>query len=210
MEGLRAAEALRTVILLPVLTLKSAIKNTRLALLAVHLVCISLAVYTRPADLNDLYAYPPSFSSLSTVRYLAEVGTTLSCCSFLVYQQGSEIRAQGIKGYFKNLVSFLPLAAAKRRREGGELQRSAPAKGFFLLANVMIIACIPCRLLQWISLEEALVVLALPTSWVFLLFFARSQPAPVPPSLYPVSRGIVEGAASDGALRPDDLLHDCG
>ncbi|XP_039287858.1 uncharacterized protein LOC111044938 [Nilaparvata lugens] len=47
-----------------------------------------------------------------------------------------------------------------------------PAKAIFLISNILILACIPFRLAGDILMEEAILVVALPGSWFFLMFFA--------------------------------------
>jgi hypothetical protein len=48
----------------------------------------------------------------------------------------------------------------------------APDKAIFLLSNLLILACIPCRLTGDVITEEAILVFALPGSWFLLMFFA--------------------------------------
>ncbi|KAK6022316.1 transporter, cation channel family protein [Ostertagia ostertagi] len=89
------------------------------------------------------------------VRSICEVLTIINCIFFVFFQQLGEIRTQGIAGYFRNL-------------------KTVPAKAVFCVANICILMCIPFRILKLHELEEALFVFALPGSWIFLLFFARS------------------------------------
>ncbi|KAI1726226.1 ankyrin repeats (3 copies) domain-containing protein [Ditylenchus destructor] len=125
----------------------------RLALLIVHLFCLCVVVYTRPTDIERLYLDKPQFADY--VRTVFEVFTIISCCWFVFIQQLDELRTQGFYGYARNL-------------------KTAPAKVVFLLANLCLLSCVPFRFLRHTQIEESLLVFALPGSWIFLLFFARS------------------------------------
>ncbi|CAJ0587620.1 unnamed protein product, partial [Mesorhabditis spiculigera] len=125
----------------------------RLALLGVHLVCLCLVVYLRPAQTERLYMEDPKWDDY--VRTVFEILTVISCIVFVFFQQFSELRQQGFYSYLRNLIT-------------------APAKVIFLAANVCLLLCVPCRMLRKHEFEEALFVFALPGSWIFLLFFARS------------------------------------
>lgn len=48
----------------------------------------------------------------------------------------------------------------------------APAKAIFLISNIMILACIPFRIIGDTDTEEAILVFAVPGSWFLLMFFA--------------------------------------
>ncbi|ETN73348.1 transient-receptor-potential calcium channel protein [Necator americanus] len=125
----------------------------RLALLVVQLVTLSIVVYVRPTEISRLYMDEPQWDDW--IRTVCEVLTILNCVFFVFFQQFGEIRTQGIAGYFRNL-------------------KTVPAKSVFCLANICLLLCIPFRILRLHELEEALFVFALPGSWIFLLFFARS------------------------------------
>lgn len=147
----------------------------RLAILFQHLLTLSIAVYLRPTscasnddgDDSDDNGSSPSLDAIdslcdtlytgtdvqSIIRYCAEAGSCLSSTNYIVVEQGQEIWAQGVFAYTKNLTQ-------------------SPAKFIFLIANVLILLCVPCRLLQWKTLEDILLALALPGSWFFLMFFA--------------------------------------
>uniref|UniRef100_A0A5S6QW17 ANK_REP_REGION domain-containing protein n=1 Tax=Trichuris muris TaxID=70415 RepID=A0A5S6QW17_TRIMR len=45
----------------------------------------------------------------------------------------------------------------------------------FLIENLLVICCIPCRLLGYLVVEEVLMVIVAPGSWLMLLFFARAS-----------------------------------
>lgn len=51
-------------------------------------------------------------------------------------------------------------------------QPNEPAKAIFLLSNVLILICIPFRLMGDKQTEEAILVFAVPGSWFLLMFFA--------------------------------------
>ncbi|CAJ0936260.1 unnamed protein product, partial [Mesorhabditis belari] len=121
----------------------------RLGLLCIHLFCLCLVVYLRPAQIDRLYMIAPEYGPFS--RSL----TVISCIVFVFFQQLSELRQQGFYSYLRNLIT-------------------APAKVIFLMANVCLLLCVPCRVMRKHEFEEALFVFALPGSWIFLLFFARS------------------------------------
>lgn len=125
----------------------------RLALLIVQLITLSIVVYVRPTEIERLYMQKPQWDDY--IRTVCEVLTILNCVFFVFFQQLGEIRTQGLTGYFRNL-------------------KTVPAKAVFCVANICILLCIPFRFLKLHEIEEALFVFALPGSWIFLLFFARS------------------------------------
>lgn len=51
-------------------------------------------------------------------------------------------------------------------------QAHAPAKAIFLFSNILILACIPFRIMGDIDTEEAILLFAVPGSWFLLMFFA--------------------------------------
>ncbi|UYV76201.1 Iav [Cordylochernes scorpioides] len=51
-------------------------------------------------------------------------------------------------------------------------QLGNPAKAVFLLSNLLVLSCLPCRLIGWRLWEDRLLSLAVPGAWFFLLFFA--------------------------------------
>ncbi|CAB3409001.1 unnamed protein product [Caenorhabditis bovis] len=125
----------------------------RLVLLIFQLITLSIVVYIRPTELERLYMKSPQWDDY--IRTACEVLTILNCLFFVCYQQVGEIRTQGVRGYLRNL-------------------KTAPAKAVFCIANLFLLLCIPFRFLKFHEIEEALFVFALPGSWIFLLFFARS------------------------------------
>ncbi|VDN57023.1 unnamed protein product [Dracunculus medinensis] len=126
----------------------------RLGLLVIHLICLTFVVILRPTELERL-TYSENLQWDDWVRLFFELMTIVNCVVFVFYQQSGELRTQGFYGYIRNL-------------------KTAPAKIVYLGANICILACIPFRLLGNVYVEEALLVFAVPGSWIFLLFFARS------------------------------------
>ena len=51
-------------------------------------------------------------------------------------------------------------------------QSQAPAKAIFLISNILILACIPLRMMGDTETEEAILLFAVPGSWFLLMFFA--------------------------------------
>ncbi|KAF7280410.1 hypothetical protein GWI33_006076 [Rhynchophorus ferrugineus] len=124
----------------------------RLIILIVHLAVMSFALYMRPDD-PDVALLGWSDEPAVIVRYAAEIGTLTSILSYLVFQQGDEIRNQGFWSFLKQ-------------------QTNSPPKLIFLLSNLMILACIPCRLMGDRNTEESILIFAVPGSWFLLMFFA--------------------------------------
>lgn len=52
------------------------------------------------------------------------------------------------------------------------MQFKEPAKLIFLISNLLILACIPPRIMGDKQTEEAILVFAVPGSWFLLMFFA--------------------------------------
>ncbi|XP_056638835.1 transient receptor potential cation channel subfamily V member 6 [Diorhabda sublineata] len=124
----------------------------RLLILVVHLIFLSLAVYMRPDD-PDVPLLEWSDDPATIARYSAEVGTILGVLSYVILQQGDEIRNQGIWAFLKQ-------------------QSNSPPKTIFLLSNLLILCCIPFRLSGDRNTEEAILLFAVPGSWFLLMFFA--------------------------------------
>ncbi|KAJ8967525.1 hypothetical protein NQ314_002840 [Rhamnusium bicolor] len=124
----------------------------RLLILVVHLIFMSLAVYLRPDDPDEpllLWTDDPTIIA----RYCCEVGTILGVLSYVIFQQGDEIRNQGLWTFLKQ-------------------QSNSPPKTIFLVSNLLILACIPCRISGDRKTEEAILLFAVPGSWFLLMFFA--------------------------------------
>uniref|UniRef100_A0A6P7GQ50 Transient receptor potential cation channel subfamily V member 6 n=1 Tax=Diabrotica virgifera virgifera TaxID=50390 RepID=A0A6P7GQ50_DIAVI len=124
----------------------------RLLILVVHLIFLSLAVYLRPDD-PDVPLLAWSDDPTTIARYVAEVGTILGVLSYVIFQQGDEIRNQGLWTFLRQ-------------------QSNSPPKTIFLISNLLILCCIPCRLSQNRNTEEAILLFAVPGSWFLLMFFA--------------------------------------
>ncbi|XP_076372921.1 transient receptor potential cation channel subfamily V member 5-like [Tachypleus tridentatus] len=121
----------------------------RLAITFLHLIVLSIAVYLRPLPGEGLFGT----DIRSVCRYAAEVGTCLGAVSFVVFQQGEEIKAQGLLGFLFSLSSN-------------------PSKAVFLFANTLVLLCVPLRLAEQPLIEDLLLTIAITGSWFFLIFFA--------------------------------------
>ncbi|XP_017048330.1 uncharacterized protein LOC108092958 [Drosophila ficusphila] len=151
----------------------------RLLILSTHLLCLSVSVYLRPAHngedegedsegsdssaaaLQDLEAGDGGdgdgdggdYNAQTVARYCAEFATLAGVLSYVIFQQGDEIKNQGLSAFLKQLSH-------------------APAKAIFLFSNLLILACIPFRLIGDTDTEEAILIFAVPGSWFLLMFFA--------------------------------------
>ncbi|KAJ6638187.1 Nuclear transcription factor Y subunit gamma, partial [Pseudolycoriella hygida] len=146
----------------------------RLLILFIHLFFLSISMYLRPATENlamkaqqeeeDLLKADSTSESSEEVptdemdiqtyiRYGSEVCTLLGVLSYIIFQQGDEIKNQGLAAFTKQLVH-------------------TPAKAIFLMSNILILACIPFRIIGDNDTEEAILVFAVPGSWFLLMFFA--------------------------------------
>lgn len=95
----------------------------RLLILSTHLLCLSVSVYLRPAhdgdeqdeenggdatamaQLSDGAAIDENNYNAQTVaRYCAELATIAGVLSYVVFQQGDEIKNQGLSAFLKQLV----------------------------------------------------------------------------------------------------------
>ncbi|XP_044575344.1 uncharacterized protein LOC123259139 isoform X2 [Cotesia glomerata] len=124
----------------------------RLIILVFHLTSLSLAVYLRPGEIDaDLMGWPEEWTEIG--RTIAECITVLGVLGYILFQLGGEVVNIG-------LISFLKQLSHE------------PAKFIFLLSNILILACIPCRLAADRHLEDAILVVAVPGSWFLLMFFA--------------------------------------
>ncbi|XP_016948651.1 uncharacterized protein LOC108023571 [Drosophila biarmipes] len=147
----------------------------RLLILSTHLLCLSVSVYLRPAHNGEAEGEDSEVSESLTAalqevesedgnendgnnaqtvaRYCAEFATLAGVLSYVIFQQGDEIKNQGLSAFLKQLSH-------------------APAKAIFLFSNLLILACIPFRLIGDTDTEEAILIFAVPGSWFLLMFFA--------------------------------------
>ncbi|XP_016907461.2 uncharacterized protein LOC107994862 isoform X4 [Apis cerana] len=124
----------------------------RLIILAFHLTSLSLAVYLRPSNTDaQLLKWPEEITEVA--RTIAECITVLGVLSYILVQLGGEIINIGLLSFMKQLSH-------------------EPAKLIFLISNLLILACIPCRLAGNRHAEDAILVVAVPGSWFLLMFFA--------------------------------------
>ncbi|KAK3103630.1 hypothetical protein FSP39_020635 [Pinctada imbricata] len=122
----------------------------RLILALIHLALISASIYTRPG--SHLLSYN---SSTDAIRFVCEILTCIGCAIVLVLDC-IEIWSQGLFSFLKNC-------------------RHEPTQTIFMLSCIMILACIPFRILEHKITEDILLIIAVPGSWFFLLFFARGK-----------------------------------
>lgn len=96
----------------------------RLMILVIHLVCLSTSIYLRPAhdgdDGGDDYEFNgddlkakgeagegKEYDVQTIARYCAELCTIIGVLCFLIFQQGDEIKNQGLSAFLKQLVKCL-------------------------------------------------------------------------------------------------------
>lgn len=151
----------------------------RLLILFTHLFFLSISIYLRPARVpdedseggdedGDLSAAAQSTDAngpktwkaavdemdvTDMIRYGAEICTILGVLSYVILQQGDEVKNQGLSAFLKQT-------------------KQTPAKAIFLISNFMILACIPFRIMGDANTEEAILLFAVPGSWFLLMFFA--------------------------------------
>ncbi|XP_076469164.1 uncharacterized protein LOC143299692 [Babylonia areolata] len=121
----------------------------RLIIAVLHLLLLSVAIYTRPEG-DKLLSYS---GPRDGVRYFAEVVVCVSCVITIV-NECIEIASQGFWTFLRNCSH-------------------APDQTVYLIACLLILACIPFRVLKLSNVEDVLLIIAAPGSWFFLLFFAR-------------------------------------
>lgn len=146
----------------------------RLLILFIHLFFLSFSVYLRPVtentqgqeeddnnlskngdliDKTDSQNVNESMDARTIIRYCCEVATIIGVLSYVIFQQGDEVKNQGLTAFSKQLAH-------------------APAKAIFLISNLLLLACIPFRIMGDTDTEEAILVFAVPGSWFLLMFFA--------------------------------------
>ncbi|CDW52171.1 OSM9 [Trichuris trichiura] len=122
------------------------------AFLVIYLFFMSISIYLRPAN-ESLWDYR-GFDGIC--RAVVETCTIVGSLLFIIYQSFAEIMMQGFTRYIVSLLnSFDQL--------------------LFLIENFLVICCIPCRLLGYSDVEEVLLVIVAPGSWLMLLFVARAS-----------------------------------
>ncbi|CAL7944538.1 unnamed protein product [Xylocopa violacea] len=124
----------------------------RLIILVFHLTSLSLAVYLRPSNADAmLLKWPEEITEIA--RTIAECVTVIGVLGYILLQLGGEVINIGLPSFLKQLSH-------------------EPAKLIFLISNLLILACIPCRLAGNRHAEDAILVVAVPGSWFLLMFFA--------------------------------------
>lgn len=135
----------------------------KFAFVWVHLICLSVAIYTRPdytaSLLGGLKDGPEDIADHVT-RYCFEIATLLATLEYMIIQQAEEIKNSGINSFLRNL-------------------KGTPAKLIYTMGNLFLLAAVPMRFLQWNDkndfyriLEETALVIAIPAIWFYLIFFA--------------------------------------
>ena len=133
----------------------------KLIISIIHLIFLSIAVYTRAGDSEKLLHWPPQTTN-TWVRYISEIAVLIECLAIL-FLQAQEIFAQGFIYYLKNLA--------------GE-----PANVFYVIFCVLILIAVPFRFTTFENhdgtinnrnVEDTFVILAIPCGWFHLLFYAR-------------------------------------
>ncbi|XP_060078092.1 transient receptor potential cation channel subfamily V member 6-like [Ylistrum balloti] len=123
----------------------------RLIMAFVHLILISVAIYTRPAE-----GLLQIRSVTDIVRFVSEILVCIGCVLILIIDIG-EVASQGFWAFLKNT-------------------RHAPAQTTFLISCLLIMLCIPLRFTGYETAESVLLIIAVPGSWFYLLFFAKGYP----------------------------------
>ncbi|CAI9719439.1 transient receptor potential cation channel subfamily V member 5-like [Octopus vulgaris] len=115
-----------------------------------HLILLSIAVYTRP--ISDFLQYR---GAIDAVRFLCEIIVCILCILVLSLS-AKDLYQLGIKGFLKN-------------------SSHAPSKTIFVICCVLTLLCIPLRFAKLEGAEDFLMIIAVPGSWCVLLFFARGM-----------------------------------
>ncbi|XP_015434191.1 PREDICTED: uncharacterized protein LOC107189994 [Dufourea novaeangliae] len=124
----------------------------RLIILVFHLTSLSLAVYLRPSDMATIVLKWPE-EITEAARTISECVTIIGVLGYILVQLGGEIINIGLLSFLKQLSH-------------------EPAKLIFVISNLLILSCIPCRLAGNRDAEDAILVVAVPGSWFLLMFFA--------------------------------------
>ena len=134
----------------------------KLIFAVIHMLFLSIAVYTRAYDSPNLAKWPVE-SATTWVRYFSEI-VVVVICMVVLFIQGLEIHSQGMLFYLKNLL--------------GE-----PANLLYQLFCILIVLAVPFRFVTFkdsektgiypYNVEDTFVILAVPCGWCYMLFFAR-------------------------------------
>ncbi|XP_033732977.1 transient receptor potential cation channel subfamily V member 6-like [Pecten maximus] len=123
----------------------------RLVMAFIHLILVSVAVYTRPEE-----GLLKTRGVIDIIRFVSEILVCIGCVLILIIDIG-EVASQGFWAFLKNT-------------------RHAPAQTTFLFACLLIMLCIPLRFTGYETAESILLIIAVPGSWFYLLFFAKGYP----------------------------------
>lgn len=115
-----------------------------------YLLSFSLAIYYRPRDLEFLRIE----TSEEIFRVIAESITVLGALIYLVLEIKDVLISQGIEAQINTL-------------------RDAPGKAIFLMSCLLVVLALPCRYLGSKDAETAMLIVAAPMAWSYLLFFCR-------------------------------------
>ena len=121
-----------------------------LALFFLHLACLTTAVYLRPDQLSDLrYGTSP----IDIARYVFESSVVL--INFIVVGLAvREIHLESFSKYRQNLVLI-------------------PSRCIYVIGVIILLLCVPMRFLELYSIEEWLLVFAVPGVWSYSMFFLQ-------------------------------------
>lgn len=77
----------------------------RLIILVIHLVCLSGSIYLRPADKKAKLIGGDDWNDI--MRYVFEICTIIGVLSYIIVQQGGEIKNQGLLSFLKQQVRLI-------------------------------------------------------------------------------------------------------
>ncbi|XP_072181480.1 transient receptor potential cation channel subfamily V member 6-like [Diadema setosum] len=118
-----------------------------------HLCLLFVAVLLRPPD-----GFMTGSDPWSKARYVSEVCVLIGCLAKTITEL-LEVKSRGsIVDYLKSLLDF-------------------PTKALFMISIFLLFACIPVRLLGLERAENYMVMIIVPLSWSYLLFFFRGYPS---------------------------------
>ncbi|XP_072036735.1 transient receptor potential cation channel subfamily V member 1-like [Amphiura filiformis] len=117
-----------------------------------HLILLSVAVYLRPANHDNLLG-PTDGKSI--VRYITEIGLLISCTGHL-YTEARQLKLHG-RGCWLLLEQYRHII-------------HVPSKMIFSMACLLLYVCLAGRLARRYKLEDMSLMIAVPCSWTYLLF----------------------------------------